>query len=88
MADPKLNTTATFKVDKEIKDLRLEFEPIDDVEYMEFRQRVIDCRRITKSYEGALELLAPEDIIKEHLIEKPEDDDDSSGFNFSTNKIK
>ena len=75
------------RIDTEIKELRLEFEPLEDVEYMEFRQRVIDCRRITKSYEGALELLAPEAIIKEHLTEQSEDDD-SSGFNFSTTKIK
>ena len=74
-------------IETEIKTIKDNISPIDEVEYMEYRNRVVEAGNEIRSQKNKLELLATSDIITNELLDTSKTTE-TGHFHLSDQKVK
>lgn len=74
-------------IDAEIKNIKQKLSPIEEIEYMEYRHRIVEAEQEVRANKNKLELLATTDIIKSELIDTTQPSENEK-FSLSDQKVK
>ena len=72
--------------EEELSVMKGKIDPIQSVEFMEYKNRVIECRTAAEQLKDSVDFLVPIEMAKEKFLDETKDN--STDLNFSSTKIK